>query len=225
MNPKKLSSHGLKMMNTSMNNILYVSFISLVFYLMYRYMRSIENEMKELSTIVKSINKSNQKPPPSNVLNKDEMELMELMVNEEHKAPVCTVNSCNLVDEDTDSVQSEEIMDLIEDIEQEEENVHETKEENVLETNEEIVHEANEEIVQETDNAPYMIESDEEDVTIDDVTIDDDFVINKKQTFNSYKSEDLMKKTNDDLKRILKDQGKNTKGSKADLVKRIETEL
>jgi hypothetical protein len=45
-----------------------------------------------------------------------------------------------------------------------------------------------------------------------------------KKTTNSYE-EDLYKKTNEELKKILKDQGKNTKGAKAELIKRIIEEL
>ena len=53
-------------------------------------------------------------------------------------------------------------------------------------------------------------------------TENEDIII--KKTTNSYE-EDLYKKTNEELKKILKDQGKNTKGAKAELIKRIIEEL
>ena len=70
----------------------------------------------------------------------------------------------------------------------------------------------------------YNTENKEEDKV---VTEDDDFVIKKVNSESSvldvdgFSEESLLKKTNDDLRKILKDQGKNTKGLKNDLIKRI----
>jgi hypothetical protein len=71
------------------------------------------------------------------------------------------------------------------------------------------------EINDEDREEPVVIESEEVDLT---EPVDDDIVITKSS------EDDLSKKTNEELKKILKEQGKNTKGTKSDLIKRIVEE-
>ena len=71
------------------------------------------------------------------------------------------------------------------------------------------------EINDEDREQPVVIESEEVDLT---EPVDDDIVITKSS------EDDLSKKTNEELKKILKEQGKNTKGTKSDLITRIVEE-
>ena len=91
---------------------------------------------------------------------------------------------------------------------------------------EEIEHEDDSNADEESIATEETNNRDEKKFSSDNPNIEDDdsFVIKQKEsseTSDEYTLEDLMKKTNDELKKILKDQNKNLKGTKQELVKRV----
>ena len=201
----KRSTTGVKI-TPSVNNLIFLFLLAFSIFIIYRYVKSLEKEL----TLVKaelSKMKAVSPPPP-----KEEQVCVGdvcMMVT-----PPSTKNADATEDEeDMESVTSKDILKIVDQINDDEDDEEAKLEEastassvpplpmppvTQAEAHQAEAHQA---------EADEPKEGENEDIII-------------KKTTNSYE-EDLYKKTNDELKKILKDQGKNTKGAKAELIKRI----
>lgn len=203
----KRSAAGVKI-TPSVNNLIFLFLLAFSIFIIYRYVKSLE---KELTLLKAELSKVKATPPPPHP--KEEQ--------------VCVGDVCMMVtppsnekedgtedEEDMESVTSKDILKIVDQINGEEDEADEADEPEVqLEepsTTTSVPPLPIPPPVTQTDS-PQPEETENEDIII-------------KKTTNSYE-EDLYKKTNEELKKILKDQGKNTKGAKAELIKRIIEEL
>lgn len=177
-------------MSYSVNNLIFLFIIAVGIFVVYRYVKSLETELKVVRKEIQSMKIVENKPievaPPSLPEATDAICMMNV-THPEHR----------IVDDELESVSSEEIMKIIDDIDNEE---NEDDEIDIVSTHKETMESAHEQV---------------------DEPEEDEIVLKKSHTDDG----SLMKKTNEELKQILKEQGKNTKGTKAELVKRITEEL
>lgn len=209
----KRSAAGVKI-TPSVNNLIFLFLLAFSIFIIYRYVKSLEKELTLLKAELSKVKAAPPPPPP-----KEEQ--------------ICVGDVCMMVtppsnekddatEDDMESVTSKDILKIVDQINDEEDDEEAKLEESSTvafvpplpippvtqaEAHQVEVHQA--EADQAKADEPK--ESDNEDIII-------------KKTTNSYE-EDLYKKTNEELKKILKDQGKNTKGAKAELIKRIIEEL
>ena len=180
-------------MSYSVNNLIFLFIIAVGIFVVYRYVKSLETELKVVRKEIQSMKIVENKPieaaTPSLPKATDAICMMNV-THPEHR----------IVDDELESVSSEEIMKIIDDIDNEE---NEEDEMDIVSTHKET-----------TESAHEQVEEPLEDE-------EDEIVLKKSHTDDG----SLMKKTNEELKQILKEQGKNTKGTKAELVKRITEEL
>jgi hypothetical protein len=191
----QIKSPSTTKMSYSFGNLIFLFLVAVGMFVVYRYVKSLENELKVVRKEMETLKKTEVKPIPqtNNVCSIDNNE------------PTCTLEEPRKVEEiedDLESVSSEDIMKIIEDIDNDEKQ----EEQQVVE--EQQKEEQQEDVVKEDE----IIQEDES---------EDEIEIQKVKTTD----DDLMKKTNEELKTILKEHGKNIKGTKAELVKRITTEV
>lgn len=182
-------------MSYSVNNLIYLFIIAVGIFVVYRYVKSLENELKVVRKEIQSIKSVENTTIAAATPSPPKATDAVCMMNVTH--PTC-IPEHRIVDDELESVSSEEIMKIIDDIDNEE--------------NEE----ADQPDIVDADTTEPVAET-----VVDDTVHDDEIVLKKSQTDDDA----LMKKTNEELKQILKDQGKNTKGTKAELVKRITEQL
>lgn len=212
-------STSLFRMYPSINNMFMLGIVLFSVFLVYRYVKSLEKEVKVLADKINTIQYKPQSVEP--MMFHDESLKKECDPN-----GVCMMNNggvnvtSNTDDDDDESVKSEDIMKMIDEIQNdvvEEIEAPNPEQKEIVENNNEPLKTINESMEYNTGN------KEEDKVVIED----DDFVIKKVNSESSvldvdgFSEESLLKKTNDDLRKILKDQGKNTKGLKNDLIKRI----
>lgn len=200
----KRSAAGVKI-TPSVNNLIFLFLLAFSIFIIYRYVKSLEKELTLLKAELSKVKAAPPPPPP-----KEEQ--------------ICVGDVCMMVtppsnekddatEDDMESVTSKDILKIVDQINDEEDDEEAKLEESsttvasvpplpIPPVTQAEAHQA---------KADEPKESDNEDIII-------------KKTTNSYE-EDLYKKTNEELKKILKDQGKNTKGAKAELIKRIIEEL
>lgn len=191
-----IKSPSTTKMSYSFGNLIFLFLVAVGMFVVYRYVKSLENELKVVRKEMETLKKTEIKPIPqtNNICSIDNNE------------PTCRVEEPRKLEEiedDLESVSSEDIMKIIEDIDNDE------KQEEQKEEQQEEQKEQKEEEEQEPSHSVQENES------------EDEIEIQKVQTTD----DDLMKKTNEELKTILKEHGKNIKGTKAELVKRITTEV
>jgi hypothetical protein len=205
----KRSAAGVKI-TPSVNNLIFLFLLAFSIFIIYRYVKSLEKELTLLKAELSKV-KAATPPPP-----KEEQ--------------VCVGDVCMMVtppsnekedgtedEEDMESVTSKDILKIVDQINGEEDDADEP----------EVQLEEPSTTASTTASAnlpPLPIPSPvtQAESPQPEETENEDIII--KKTTNSYE-EDLYKKTNEELKKILKDQGKNTKGAKAELIKRIIEEL
>ena len=188
-------SSGVKI-TPSVNNLIFLFLLAFSIFIIYRYVKSLEKELTLLKTELNRVKTAS----PQTVPQKTEQ--------------VCVDDVCMMVDvpsvdneeEDMESVTSKDILKIVDQINNDD--------------SEEVVENKSEE---ETTDEPIKIKEEVNDISQSTPesstnTNEEDIII--KKTTNSYEDE-LYKKTNEELKKVLKDQGKNTKGAKAELIKRI----
>ena len=191
----KRSAAGVKI-TPSVNNLIFLFLLAFSIFIIYRYVKSLEKELTLLKTELNRVKTAS----PQTVPQKTEQ--------------VCVDDVCMMVDvpsvdneeEDMESVTSKDILKIVDQINNDD--------------SEEVVENKSEE---ETTDEPIKIKEEVNDISQSTPesstnTNEEDIII--KKTTNSYEDE-LYKKTNEELKKVLKDQGKNTKGAKAELIKRI----
>ena len=188
-------SSGVKI-TPSVNNLIFLFLLAFSIFIIYRYVKSLEKELTLLKTELNRVKTAS----PQTVPQKTEQ--------------VCVDDVCMMVDvpsveneeDDMESVTSKDILKIVDQINNDD--------------SEEVVENKSEE---ETTDEPIQIKEEVNDISQSTPesstnTNEEDIII--KKTTNSYEDE-LYKKTNEELKKVLKDQGKNTKGAKAELIKRI----
>lgn len=198
----KRSATGVKI-TPSVNNLIFLFLLAFSIFIIYRYVKSLEKELTLLKAELSKV-KAATPPPP-----KEEQ--------------VCVGDVCMMVtppsnekedgtedEEDMESVTSKDILKIVDQINGEEDDADEPE---VQLEEPSTIASAN---VPPLPIPPPVTQAEPEETETEDIII--------KKTTNSYE-EDLYKKTNEELKKILKDQGKNTKGAKAELIKRIIEEL
>jgi hypothetical protein len=209
----------------SINNMFMLGIVLFSVFLVYRYVKSLEKEVKVLADKINTIQYKPQSVEPSIVFHDDmkkECDSNEVCfrsnggVDDTSKA---YENEDEDDDHDHDSVKSEDIMKMINkihnDVSEENEAPNREQQESVQNDNEPLT------------TIDSFIENNTENKEEKGFVLEDDFVIKKAKSEYSVldadglSEESLLKKTNDDLRKILKDQGKNTKGLKNDLIKRI----
>ena len=221
-------SSSVLRMYPSINNMFMLGIVLFSVFLVYRYVKSLEKEVKVLADKINTIQYKPQSVEPM-MFHDDE----NMMNKECDSNGVCMMNNVDggmnvtshTDDDDDDSVKSEDIMKMIDQIQND-----------VVEESETPNHEEKESVENKSETLTTIKESMEHNTenkeeggegAVLEEDDDDDFVIKKAKSESSvldadgFSEESLLKKTNDDLRKILKDQGKNTKGLKNDLIKRI----
>jgi hypothetical protein len=209
----KRSAAGVKI-TPSVNNLIFLFLLAFSIFIIYRYVKSLEKELTLLKAELSKV-KAATPPPP-----KEEQ--------------VCVGDVCMMVtapsnekedgtedEEDMESVTSKDILKIVDQINGEEDDADDDADEPEVQLEEpsttpSTTASAN---VPPLPIPPPVTQAESPQP---EETENEDIII--KKTTNSYE-EDLYKKTNEELKKILKDQGKNTKGAKAELIKRIIEEL
>lgn len=184
-----------KNMNSFHNIIILILFV-LGLFILYRYIKNLENETKILHNhIIELTSKLQTITDESN----KKQNITEYVVNEEKiQLPNCIFDTTNN-DNDNESVQSEDITNMLK---------------KVMETNED----------KEVDEIVDSISYEEQQSVINDIEIIDDVTNQDTIEINiaaENSKEFYMKKTNEELRSILKNKSLSTKGSKAELVDRI----
>jgi hypothetical protein len=222
-------SNSLFRMYPSINNMFMLGIVLFSVFLVYRYVKSLEKEVKVLADKINTIQYKPQSVEPimfqdENMMNKECDSNGVCMMNNNGSGVNVASHTDDDDDDDDDSVKSEDIMKMIDHIqnevveESEAPKLHNHEQKDSVENKIEPLTTIKESMEhQNTEN------KEEEGVVLED----DDFVIKKSNLesgvldVDGISEESLLKKTNDDLRKILKDQGKNTKGLKNDLIKRI----
>ena len=202
----KRSAAGVKI-TPSVNNLIFLFLLAFSIFIIYRYVKSLEKELTLLKAELSKVKAATPPSPP-----KEEQ--------------VCVGDVCMMVtppsnekedgtedEEDMESVTSKDILKIVDQINGDEDDADEPEvqlEEPYTTASVNVPPLPIPSPVTQAES-PQPEETENEDIII-------------KKTTNSYE-EDLYKKTNEELKKILKDQGKNTKGAKAELIKRIIEEL
>ena len=226
----------------SMNNLVLMLLFSFTMFVMFRYIKTLEKDVKRLREKIDMVETHQQLIDTNRfeaAANNAPSTFPQWRVNnnedEATPSPTCTRLSeeCKMVTtnvdnsthvahgdkgdgDDGESVNSEVLMQMVSDLDRDEEEqdappVSHLAASDVDETN--------------TDSGRVDEQPDEIDEVIQDQE-DDDFVIKpKKGKVDQESSLDaLKKKTNDELKKILKDKGKSIKGTKQELINRLMEE-
>lgn len=193
--------------SNSMQNVILLLLFVVGLFVLYRYVKTVENETKILQNNLIELTERIQL-----LINNNNACMKPLVQPQSHTVPNVTENVVQDSD-DTVSIQSEDITKMLK------------KVMGVPDDDEEDDDEIIQTIVMDIEKE----ENDEESVVkIDDITNvddEDDIIITNKQTTTPNLSESLMKKTNEELKNMLKVKSLSTKGTKSELVERLLTNM
>ena len=191
----------------SVNNLIFLFLLAFSIFIIYRYVKSLEKELSllknELTAIKATPKNTNDCEGDVCVLPESSPEIKHLYQDEE-------------TEEDIDSVTSKDILKIVDQI-----NNEDTIEDVISNVSEPICESTEVEGVVVVDESTEVVDDSGDLVNgeyVSDDVANEDIVLKKNS--NSYEDE-LYKMTNDNLKKILKNNGKNTKGAKAELIKRI----
>lgn len=186
--------HSNMKMTSSVNNLIFLFLLAFSVFIIYRYVKSLEKELSLLKNELVAL----KAPVDANTLQKD---------------PVCFDDVCMTASGVLEST-LDVPLDKLE--ESNEDDMESVTSKDIMKIVNEINDEEKEEVLVENDTAEQA-----DDTDANKVVEEDDIVIKKSE--HSYE-DDLSKKTNEELKKILKEQGKNIKGTKSELIKRIVEE-
>ena len=193
------------MVNSNLSSLFMLSLFSFTIFIIYKYIKSLEKEVKDLNTKLETLSTTLL---ASNFMD----QFSDNKVNPSCTSPLgCPFNKSdehpveNLVDlpkelkededdEDEDEIKSEDVVELISDLNSDEYEIKEEKEE-----------------VQEKEEKKEEVQEKEQEEE------EEEFELKKKNK----EEDELLKKTNDELKKMLKDLDKSVKGTKTELVKRL----
>lgn len=226
----------------SMNNLLLMLLFSFTMFVMFRYIKTLEKDMKRLSEKLDRVETHQQFTNTNRVESVDynapsTFPQWKATKDTSDDAPqVCTRMSeeCKLVtsnanngdgdcdgdgDGDNESVNTEIMMQMVSDIDRDDEDQNNQMKKPVDNLMESDSHENHTDSVH-ADEQPNEIEE------IIQYQEDDDFVMKPKAGNIDQESplDILKKKTNDELKKLLKDKGKSIKGTKQELINRLMEE-
>ena len=187
-------THSNMKMTSSVNNLIFLFLLAFSVFIIYRYVKSLEKELSLLKNELVAL----KAPVDTNTLQKD---------------PVCFDDVCMTASGVLEST-LDVPLDKLE--ESNEDDMESVTSKDIMKIVNEINDEEKEEVLVENDTVE---QADDTDAT--KLVEEDDIVIKKSE--HSYE-DDLSKKTNEELKKILKEQGKNIKGTKSELIKRIVEE-
>lgn len=215
----------------SMNNLLLMLLFSFTMFVMFRYMKTLEKDVKRLSEKLDRIETHQQLTdtirlePVENNTPSIFPQWKEFKNDVDDDAPpTCTRRSAESTmtkrkddhPDDDESVTSEIMMQMVSDIDRDcddkdAQSVGDFKESDVNENHTEIVR-----VDEQSDGIEEVIQEQET----------DDFVMKSKEVKIDQKLslDALKKKTNDELKKLLKDKNKSIKGTKQELINRLMEE-
>lgn len=201
----KRSAAGVKI-TPSVNNLIFLFLLAFSIFIIYRYVKSLEKELTLLKAELSKVKAATPPPPKEEQVCVGDVCMMVTPPSNEKEAGTED-------EEDMESVTSKDILKIVDQINGDEDDADEAEVQLEEPSTTASVNVPPLPIPPPVTQAesPQPEETENEDIII-------------KKTTNSYE-EDLYKKTNEELKKILKDQGKNTKGAKAELIKRIIEEL
>ena len=248
---KMTKSSGYKSSTSSIQNALILLLFIIGLFVMYRYVKTLETEMKLLHNhIIEITEKTHQLDTEQKKMKSSIDSGMCPMPSPFPPHQPVHQNSSNAVlmdldnNDDNESIQSDDITNILRKViggvapvdilDPEDIGIHQTQQNCTLEE----INEDNERLDSETMNEPADAVEDANDMVDNDINdtmshksgartlnIDDDedYEGNTTETANISpdRSEELYKKTNEELKTILKSHGLPTKGAKSDLVERI----
>ena len=189
---------------TSTSNMVIVFMLAVSLFVVYRYIKSLEKQMNQLSLQIDvfntDINNIKQKELISK-LNVPELSLENILTTHiEHKIPMetCPQTENEDIVSVCDSVSSEELMNIVHNID-----------------SEQGVYDTEKPLDEERLDEECLDEERLDEERLDETPLDEE------QIKSEMTNEDLSKLTNEDLKKILKRLNMSTKGTKVELVKRI----
>ena len=207
-------------MTSHLNSLLFLFILAFSIFITYRYVKSLVLELKTVKDELLSLTKLNSKN-----------------INDDDKEGLCDGNICafalhgqeevlsSIVDhivndepkiydnKDIESVTSEEVMLIVDEI-----NADTTNTTDTTDTTYDLQHTTI------TDTAYDLQHTTIADTIEENVveTHNDDFFVKKTHSAKDAFENDLSKKTNEELKKVLREHGKSTKGTKIELIKRIQ---
>lgn len=209
----------LRVATNSYQNIVLLVLLVIGLLVLYRYIKNVETDTKVLNNNIIELSKKIQ------ILSKNIQDESKICMREQVKNTETNKQSESIletVDEDNESIQSEDITNMLQKVMGG--GVQEFDEIDV------IINNIQQDYVTRTNDAPTSKieiiedeidqqenEENEEIKSIDEKpSMDDDIIIAKPS-----EKDELQKKTNEELKNILKEKGLQTKGNKTELVDRI----
>ena len=217
----------LRVATNSYQNIVLLVLLVIGLLVLYRYIKNVETDTKvlnnniiELSKKIQIVSKNIQ--DESNVCMREQVKTTEIKKQSE---PIL-----EKVEEDNESIQSEDITNMLQKVmgggvqgfDEIDVIINNIQQDYVMNTNDaptskiEIIEDENDQ--QEDENDQQEDENNEEIKIINEKpSVDDDDIIITKPS----EKDELQKKTNEELKNILKEKGLQTKGNKTELVDRI----
>jgi hypothetical protein len=217
----------LRVATNSYQNIVLLVLLVIGLLVLYRYIKNVETDTKVLNNNIIELSKKIQ------ILSKNIQDESNVCMREQVKTTEIKKQSEPIlenVEEDNESIQSEDITNMLQKVmgggvqgyDEIDVIINNIQQDYVMNTNDaptskiEIIEDENDQ--QEDENDQQEDENNEEIKIINEKpSIDDDDIIITKPS----EKDELQKKTNDELKNILKEKGLQTKGNKTELVDRI----
>lgn len=221
----------LRVATNSYQNIVLLVLLVIGLLVLYRYIKNVETDTKvlnnniiELSKKIQILSKNIQ--DENTVCMREQVSgeknpIINSEKNEEVKRQQCDTILEN-VDEDNESIHSEDITNMLQKVmggvvspefDEIDVIINNIQQDYVITNNDNDIPKSRIEIIEDTDEQEEVREIETQE---DNHDIDDDIVITKPS-----EKDELLKKTNEELKNILKDKGLQTKGNKTELVDRI----
>lgn len=221
MKPLRVSSPTFSILKRMryFNNLIVFFLMLCGMFVIYKYVKSLEKELKHLTTTVQHLSNSNNN-------NADEVCVLNscnIHSVDGHQDPIIVSSGDDQNDDEDESVHSDEIYNMIHGFESADEEAHASGE---GEDNETSLNDPTEEDDEEGGGAAYVSDEDVEEVeeSAAKVANDDDITFVEKVSFEDpieLTHNSLSKLKNEALKKILKEQGQSTHGSKSQLIERI----
>ena len=217
----------LRVATNSYQNIVLLVLLVIGLLVLYRYIKNVETDTKVLNNNIIELSKKIQ------ILSKNIQDESNVCMREQVKTTEIKKQSepiLEKVEEDNESIQSEDITNMLQKVmgggvqgfDEIDVIINNIQQDYVMNTNDaptskiEIIEDENDQ--QEDENDQQEDENNEEIKIINEKTsVDDDDIIITKPS----EKDELQKKTNEELKNILKEKGLQTKGNKTELVDRI----
>ena len=224
----------LRVATNSYQNIVLLVLLVIGLLVLYRYIKNVETDTKVLNNNIIELSKKIQML--SKNIQDDNTVCMREQNTKENTISNTTVMSQNTneefeptleqFEEDNDSIQSEDITNMLQKVmgvspefDEIDVIINNIQHDFVMQNNHEIP-KSKIEIIEDVEDVEEQTDDTEQIQNEETISNEDDIVITKPS-----EKDELFKKTNDELKNILKEKGLQTKGNKTDLVNRILSEV